>query len=310
MRIEIFDVGHGQCVVITSPIGERIMLDCGTRWRSGRFWTPSLHYFRQHISVLGLLNLDEDHLSDFGRLMERCSVGWVLSNPTIGPREFATLKQGGMGAGTSAFAAWLARPKGIPIFPVPDFSPVQVRWYCNRYGYGAADDTNNLSLVVVVQYGAFKIVFAGDLEECGWRQLLAMPEFCIDLMGANILVASHHGRKSGCCAEIFDLFRPEIVIISDDERQYDSQNTDDWYRAHCRGAVRIFNPFERRYVMTTRSDGSMRIEVSPDGGWILLPVTVEDWPQYSPPRGPIRKLVGRNSEAYSATPYGLFRPTG
>src|SRR5262249_56134545 len=45
MRVEIFDVGHGHCAVITAPNGGRIMLDCGDRWAEDRFWTPSLHYF-------------------------------------------------------------------------------------------------------------------------------------------------------------------------------------------------------------------------------------------------------------------------
>ena len=46
MRIEIFDVGHGQCAVMTSPNSQRMMIDCGTRWGEQRFWAPSLHYFR------------------------------------------------------------------------------------------------------------------------------------------------------------------------------------------------------------------------------------------------------------------------
>jgi len=132
---------------------------------------------------------------------------------------------------------------------------------------------------VIVQFGAFKIVFAGDLEVSGWRRMLASPEFRRDLLGTNVFVASHHGRESGCCTELFDWLHPEIVIISDDERQYDSQDTDDWYRNRCIGAACIANPFERRYVLTTRKDGSMRIDANADGRWTLVPVTVRDWPR-------------------------------
>jgi len=65
MRVEIFDVGHGQCAVITAPNGRRMMIDCGDRWGEEAFWTPSLHYFGQTVDLLALTNLDEDHLSDF-----------------------------------------------------------------------------------------------------------------------------------------------------------------------------------------------------------------------------------------------------
>ena len=92
-----------------------------------------------------------------------------------------------------------------------------------------------------------------------------------------MFVASHHGRESGCCTELFELFRPQLVIISDDGRQYDSQDTDDWYQTRCAGAVFVTN--ERRYVATTRKDGAMRIDVTADGRWTIERATVRDWPR-------------------------------
>ena len=145
------------------------MLDCGQRWDDRTFWTPSLHYFRQTIDLLALLNLDEDHVSDFECEMRNCTVPWILSNPTIGPNEFTVLKKDGMGSGARAVAAWLARSKGAALGAEPDFMPVQIRWYYGFYIPGASNTTNDLSLVVVAQFGAFKIIFAGDLEVAGWQ---------------------------------------------------------------------------------------------------------------------------------------------
>jgi hypothetical protein len=167
--------------------------------------------------------------------------------------------------------------------------PIQIRWYYGFYIPGAPNTTNDLSLVVVAQFGAFKIVFAGDLEVAGWRRLLALPSFRQDLMGTSVFVASHHGRESGCCTELFDLFRPQLVIISDDERQFDSQDTDDWYRNRCTGAIFAANAGARRYVATTRKDGSMRIDVDAAGRWWSRRVLVRDWPRNpipAPPREP------------------------
>ena len=283
MRIEIFDVGHGQCAVVTSPNGARMMVDCGTRWRSGRFWTPSLHFMWQRMQVVGLTNLDEDHLRNFGPVLKQCPVDWVMTNPTIGPREFLKLKKDGLGPGAKAYADWLNCPSHSTILGTPlppDFGPVSIRWYWIPYSAGMT--TNNLSLVIVVQYGAFKIAFTGDLEADGWRRMMANPGFLLDMMTVNVFVASHHGRESGCCSELFAFMRPELVIISDDEHQYDSQDTTDWYRRNCRGIPYVNNPFERRYVVTTRNDGSMKIDVPPNGGWLLQSMYVTDWPQKQP----------------------------
>jgi hypothetical protein len=149
---------------------------------------------------------------------------------------------------------------------------------------GADNKTNDLSLAVIVQFGTFKILIAFDLEVAGWRRLLTIPAFRQDIQNVSVFVASHHGRESGCCTELFELLRPQLVIISDDERQYDSQDTDDWYRTRCSGAV--FVTHERRYVATTRKDGSMRIDVTADGRWTIQRVTVLDWPRTTAPSRP------------------------
>jgi beta-lactamase superfamily II metal-dependent hydrolase len=298
MRVEIFDVGHGQCAVITAPNGRRMMLDCGDRLGEETFWTPSLHYFKDTIDILALMNLDEDHISDFKGMAEDCTVPWILTNPTIGAREFALLKQDGMGRGAKALAAWLSRPRGVPGVAQPDFGAVQIRWYYPFYIPGAVNKTNDLSLVVVAQFGNFKIVFTGDLEAAGWRRLLALPEFRADVAGTTVFVASHHGRESGRCDELFDLMRPQLVIISDNEHQYDSQDTNGWYRSRSEGAFFAHNALERRYVATTRKDGSMRLDVDAANRWTIQRVSVRDWsrkpsaPARTEGRGALSELFG------------------
>jgi len=310
MKIEIFDVGHGQCAVITAPNGRRMMIDCGDRWGDETFWTPSLHYYGQNVDILALTNLDEDHLSDFKAMIEDRRVPWILTNPSIGPREFALLKEDGMGSGAKAFAAWLARPRGLPVAE-PDFGPVQIRWYYGLFSAGGVNKTNDLSLAVVVQFGAFKIVFTGDLEVAGWQRLLTMPEFRADLVGTTVFVASHHGRESGCCTELFDLIQPQLVIISDHEHQYDSQDTNAWYRSRCTGAVFASNPLERRYVATTRKDGSMMLDIDAAGRWAIQRVKVRDWPLKLPAPAPAPEfgaLAALSSQNWFGSGLASFAP--
>jgi hypothetical protein len=84
---------------------------------------------------------------------------------------------------------------------------------------------------------------------------------------------------------LFDLIRPRLVIISDDERQYDSQDTDVWYRSRCTGAVFASDSLERRYVATTRKDGSMMLDIDAAGRWTIQRVKVRGW-QRKPPTPP------------------------
>jgi hypothetical protein len=282
MQVEIFDVGHGQCAVVTAPNGRRLMIDCGSKRANERFWAPSVHYHGQRFELLVLMNLDEDHVRDFPLLTTFTSIGRVWSNPTVGPHQLNLLKRDGMGPGISGYMTWLADPQNQILTLSPDFGTLSVWGYYLPYLPGLMTSTNDLSLLLFVKYGAFKIVFSGDLEGIGWNQMLNDPRIRRDVAGTNVLIASHHGREGGCSSDLFRLIRPEVVVISDDELQYESQRTDDWYRQRCTGVPLIANPTKRRYVYTTRRDGSLKIEVDQDGNGLIQPVKVHDWPAKSP----------------------------
>ncbi len=279
MQIEIFDVGHGHCSVVTAPNGTRLMLDCGTRWGDNDFWTPSLHYFGQGFPVLAPLNLDEDHLADFGGMLKNCGVKTVFTNLSIGPREFIEMKSAGRGVGADAYLAWLSAPKSYGMAPSIDFGPVQIRAYNNAYG-AQFKKSNDLSLAVFVQYGSFKILFAGDLENAGWCGLLANPSFVAELHDVSVFVASHHGRRNGCHEALFKLMAPAIIVISDDEKQHETQETHAWYHWRCTGIPVMQAPTRKRHVYTTRSDGNMKIDVQANGNWLISHgLVVRSWPK-------------------------------
>ena len=271
MKIDIFDVGHGNCALVTCPNGKRIMVDCG--YRSDPSWFPSVALAGQSIDLLVFSNLDEDHVGDLPRIWHDMTPGSILSNPSVTAPALATMKsEHGMGYGVrQAYAILRSRGTGLTGRPA-DFGLVNPQAYYNRYRTDFTD-TNNLSLAFFVSYGTFTILFAGDLETAGWRALLKWPDFRRNLASVNILVASHHGRANGQCEEVFDICRPDIVVFSDDRRQYDSQDTDDWYRARTKGIVypTSFHPSGKRHVFTTRHDGSMQIDAAYNGGFLVTP---------------------------------------
>jgi len=110
------------------------MIDCGILADGNSYWWPSVHYMQERFGLLALTNLDEDHAEDFRSVMQYSPPRLILSNPTIGYAELIKLKKDGMRDGVDAVAQWMARPKGTPIpLPEPDFGPIAVRWYYNRY---------------------------------------------------------------------------------------------------------------------------------------------------------------------------------
>jgi beta-lactamase superfamily II metal-dependent hydrolase len=281
MRIDIHDVDHGGCAVVTSWAGHRLMLDCGRS--SDRLWSPSDAYRGQHIDTLMLMNLDEDHVEDLVALWRACSIGAIFSNPTITPAALRFMKaQGGMRSGvshahdilevfgTSRIGNW-SHPLG------------GIAWaaYWNRFGSPFVK-TNDLSLAVFVRVDGVTILFGGDMECAGWKALLQNPNFRAELADVQIYVASHHGRANGQCDELFNHLRPEVVIFSDGPKQYETQETHQWYAQRARGIPDYTRPQTilgqpERKVITTRNDGSLRIDVNA-GRYLVTSEASMRWP--------------------------------
>jgi beta-lactamase superfamily II metal-dependent hydrolase len=95
--------------------------------------------------------------------------------------------------------------------------------------------TNNLSLLTFLDIGGLSFILPGDLEQPGWIELLKNPYVCTLLGRVNIFVASHHGRESGYCREVFDYCSPSLVVMSDEPIQYDTQKMAGIYGQHATG---------------------------------------------------------------------------
>jgi beta-lactamase superfamily II metal-dependent hydrolase len=268
MFLDIFDVEHGACALITTSNGKRVMIDCGhnatTNWRPGSALVASeIH----RLERLYVTNYDEDHVSGFPDLLRNVSIGALFRNASVAPAGIRRLKsEDGMGSGIEQLVLSMEHvfTGGAP--PAnEDFGDTRLSAYCNSFGtppIGFVDE-NNLSLVVFVSCGQHKLIFPPDLERAGWLRLLQNPAFVAELMSVNIFVASHHGRDSGYCEEALNLCsRIEAIIISDKKIGYQSQETVDRYRAHARG----FNyGGDVRHVLTTRRNGRMFFSVPAQG---------------------------------------------
>jgi beta-lactamase superfamily II metal-dependent hydrolase len=275
MLIEVFDVDHGFCALVTADDGRQVLLDCGHSSVTGL--RPSSILTSRGVRALDALivsHADEDHVSDLPELLKTVLIRSVIANDSLKSGTLCRIKAvaGEAGPGAEAligrmiwskFPWWVALVGGDIHPRLPE---AEILFYRNQYPL--FDDLNNLSLVTFLHYGDIHAVFPGDLEVSGWRSLLRDPGFCVELARVNVFVASHHGRQNGFCAEVFRFCRPEIVVISDSPLQYASQEMTAHYADQALGVT--FGS-ERRRVLTTRCDGTIRIYQSlaaNTGAWV------------------------------------------
>jgi beta-lactamase superfamily II metal-dependent hydrolase len=257
MIVNVYDVGHGFCGYVRDELtGANILIDCGYNERTGVHPAESVVAQYGPIGGLVIQNYDEDHVDGLPRLLARGGpqpASVLYGNPSITPREILSLKTPPYGDGILA----LMRLKARYTRPIAG-GGLPGECYISQYWnpYPSFDNTNDLSLVTFVHGPGYSVIFAGDLEGPGWRALLWNAAFRRELALVRVFVASHHGRDSGYCAEVFEHCRPEVVIISDGEIQYDTQ-------VHCYAQRASGIPWnggrETRRVLTTRRDGDIRI---------------------------------------------------
>ena len=136
--------------------------------------------------------------------------------------------------------------------------PAGLKVWVFHNNYPTFTDTNNLSLLTFLDVGAVSFVLGGDLERAGWLALLRNPHVRGLLKRADVFVASHHGRESGYCPEVFGYRKPPLIVMSDGPIQHDTQRTASIYARHALGAL-FTTPSgqETRKVVITRKDGNI-----------------------------------------------------
>ena len=271
MILRVWDVEHGACAMMQHAIGQHgsklAMIDSGSTddWRPSSYIRGDLG--RTNLDYLFITNADQDHMSDLQGLWDAgITVPVMFRNPSYTGEQMRQIKRQG-GPLTADAERYVSACSSFnePVDEPFDLHMGGITATSFWNPYPTFMDTNNLSLVVFIKYSNFKILFPGDLEKAGWRALLQHPNFCSELCGTDVLVASHHGRESGYCADIFNYFTPSTVVISDKPIEHETQQTVPDYRRVVRSqGVRVSTTMKDRHVLTTRRDGWIQFNVNND----------------------------------------------
>jgi beta-lactamase superfamily II metal-dependent hydrolase len=270
MVLRIWDVEHGACAMLhhlqNGIAGRLAMIDSGDT----ADWSPSAYIRhglnRTTLNYLFITNADQDHMSDLQGLWDRgINVPFWFRNPSLGPDIFRKIKEesGVLTRDAHRYLLNLGTTGAIGEPFDQYMGGITSRQFCNSYPQFTT--TNDLSLAVFIKFGAFQILFPGDLEEAGWLALLRNPAFRAELANTDILVASHHGRENGYCGEVFDYCHPQAVVMSDKSIVHDTQLMAQVYHnaviKHHPAGVIVATANKRRHVLTTRRDGHIHFVV-------------------------------------------------
>lgn len=88
------------------------------------------------------------------------------------------------------------------------------------------EDYNKSSYVLLfTAAGSKKIVFAGDSDDDAWDSI--MQCYGAELENIDLLIAPHHGRKTGGCSKYLDELNPKLSLFGNAQSEY--LDYDSWY---------------------------------------------------------------------------------
>lgn len=263
LQIYIHDVGHGQAVHAFTPNGQSIVIDLGC---SAEFspleWlrdiTPTIdqliitHPHGDHIDELLLveklgfkvrqlwrpkwLSKEQVYSQNQSSYSDKLDTYFVMSD-----RFSSAIKDGEL-VGNAVVSGGVSIEK---------FSSKS----CGH------SNINNHSGVIKIEHEGVSVIIPGDNEPPSWRELMKQPKFVDAMANANVFMASHHGRESGYCPDIF-FSKPNLCVVSDGRvQETDARSRYSYHAMNWDVRRRSINNFENRACVTTRCDGYIHIEI-------------------------------------------------
>lgn len=255
MRCEILNVEHGFCAYATGSAREVLLFDCGhSSTIRPSTYLPALGVSR--IRRFFVTNYDEDHISDLVAICRTLNIEILTRNTSLTSAQIRSLKTPPISPAMKELLNMI--DSYTEPVSADRLEPAGLKVWVFHNNYPKFTDTNNLSLLIFLQVGDIVFALGGDLQCAGWLELLRNPQVQELLRRVHVFVASHHGRESGYCPEVFEYCKPRLVVISDGPIQHDTQSMASTYARHASGEwFRTPSGMEWRKVVSTRRDGNI-----------------------------------------------------
>lgn len=209
LRVDFFDMGKADAMLITTPQGKRILIDTGTN-KGGkqlvkRFEEAGIDF----IDLLLITHYDKDHVGGADKILEDIRVDTVVMPVYAKESKQHTQFEEALDQ-VKDVSVYRMNTGGETAFESGDGLTMHVTAAHEPY-YGR-DEENDFSLAVRMTYGDTKLLFAGDAEAPRQKELLEEGDVVCD-----VLKVPYHGRLTAMSEEFLTECAPKIAYITDDE---------------------------------------------------------------------------------------------
>lgn len=213
LALHFLDVGQGDGAVLRTPAGHWILIDAGPRTgysdAGRRVVVPFLaSQGARQLAIVVVSHAHADHLGGVPSVLDRFDAQMVLEpgERVADPLYYAFLD------GLAADAVRWHIPRRGEHFILDGVAFTVLHPDPSWHGWG--EDVNEDSLVLLVEYGGFQVLFAGD---AGFP---AETEMRGRARAVDLLKVGHHGSRGSTSDEWLDSLRPRAAVISVGQNKY------------------------------------------------------------------------------------------
>lgn len=225
------DVGQGDSILIQTPSGHDMLIDGGASDRVLENISSKMNYFDRHIDIVIATHADSDHVTGLIPVLQKYTVGHILTSPRKGDTDvFEELEKHIASEGAEVHVA-----EGGDGIDFGDGVVVKVL-YPEKNFLPRGRETNDASVVVLINYSDQSILLTGDLSSVYESRLLeeGLPR------NITIYKAGHHGSKYSSGEQLLSYIKPKYAVISaGKDNRYGHPNEETLNRLKTYGEVTL-----------------------------------------------------------------------
>ncbi len=223
MEITVLDVGQGDSVVVSTPSGHHILIDCGpgpTGSDDQGIWDAGKGTVLPYLRYKGINRLDaifvshphDDHMGGLSSIINNIKVDRLYMPPVDYQDSMVTaiIEEA---RENNVLMAYITDGYSIK---VGDRVSIEAVHPPDTLKASSTDTANDSSLVLMVTYRRFKMLLAGDIEKLGEQSVLASGND----INVDVLKVPHHGSKTSSSPEFIDRINPTYALISVGNNNY------------------------------------------------------------------------------------------
>jgi len=204
LKMTFLDVGQGDSILITTPNNKNILVDGGWSFDADEKIGDSINPLACFIDLVVVTHSDFDHLGGVSRILKRCKAKEIRFNDVAcssdSCRSFVNNNE----------------IKNIFAGDIYSFKPltIHVLWPTKEYTNGGYNDSNDSSVVLLLDYGKFEAILTGDastkvLNKIDIDRYLPLIQGKLD-----VFKSSHHGSADGLSRGLLKKLNPRYCVIS------------------------------------------------------------------------------------------------